>query len=223
MGAYNAYLRVVSNTPYNDTIVPVSMDVQQVQSFTSQAANDGWVLETSEDSNMGGLFSPSALSFILGDDARNRQYRSLLSFKTASLPDNAVITKAILKIKLKGSTGSVDVTAFRGFLVDMVLGCFGAYDHSGANAFLGAVDFQTPADKTVGPFNPAPSDSWYSLDLTNGSGFINKLTTRGGLSQLRLRFKLDDNNNRIADTMSFFSGNASLAERPTLIIQYYVP
>jgi hypothetical protein len=45
-----------------------------------------------------------------------------------------------------------------------------------------------------------------------------------GLTQMRLRFKLDDNNNAVANILSLFSGNATAAaSRPELIITYYVP
>jgi hypothetical protein len=59
--------------------------------------------------------------------------------------------------------------------------------------------------------------------LTAGKDYINKLTTLSGLTQIRLRFKLDDNNNTVANYISFYSGNATLANRPQLIIEYYVP
>ncbi len=50
--------------------------------------------------------------------------------------------------------------------------------------------------------------------------FINKI----GVTQFRLRFQLDDDNDSIADLLRFFSGdyfNAAL--RPTLIIEYTLP
>jgi hypothetical protein len=40
---------------------------------------------------------------------------------------------------------------------------------------------------------------------------------------MRLRFKLDDNNNTIANYLSLYSGNASATSRPLLIVEYYVP
>ncbi|MGC8855185.1 MAG: hypothetical protein ACP5QU_00115 [Anaerolineae bacterium] len=49
--------------------------------------------------------------------------------------------------------------------------------------------------------------------------FLNKT----GLTQFRLRFTKDDNDDRSADYLKFFSGNAALAYRPVLIIEYYVP
>jgi hypothetical protein len=52
---------------------------------------------------------------------------------------------------------------------------------------------------------------------------VNKSTARSGLTQIRLRFKLDDNNNRIANYLSVYSGNAPSSSRPQLVVTYYVP
>jgi hypothetical protein len=49
------------------------------------------------------------------------------------------------------------------------------------------------------------------------------LTTSSGLTQLRLRFKLDDNNNAIANMLNIVSGNSIATNKPTLIIEYYIP
>ncbi len=46
----------------------------------------------------------------------------------------------------------------------------------------------------------------------------------GGLTQLRLRFKLDDNNDGTANTIGFFSSNYAVTSyRPRLVINYYIP
>ncbi len=69
------------------------------------------------------------------------------------------------------------------------------------------------------------SGAVYKISLPNAAlPYINTLATNGGLTQLRLRFKLDDNNNAITNIISFFSANATaLAYRPTLTITYYLP
>ena len=92
---------------------------------------------------------------------------------------------------------------------------------------LQAADFQTlatPNGGTYGPFVIAPVNNIYSLNLTPGRLNINKLTAYSGLTQIRLRFKLDDNNNLIANYLSLFSSNATTAaNRPQLVITYSVP
>jgi hypothetical protein len=186
--------------------------------FYSTGANDGWILESTETSNAGGTLNATAATFRLGDDAAKKQYRGVLSFNTgASLPDNAVITSVTLKIKKSAVIGGGNpVTTFQGFMVDIKKGFFGAL------AGLQASDFQAVAGKTYGPFNPTPVSNLYSIDLTSAKGYINKLSTSSGLTQIRLRFKLDDNNNAVANYISFFSGD-SAANKPILIIKYYVP
>ena len=65
--------------------------------FNSIADNDGYILEFSENSEKGRYTDTNAI--VVGDESDNRQYRSILHFNTNSLPDNAVITSAILRIK----------------------------------------------------------------------------------------------------------------------------
>ena len=51
-------------------------------SYRSTGSSDGWVLESTEDSNLGGSKNSTASTFILGDDARDRQFRTILHFPT---------------------------------------------------------------------------------------------------------------------------------------------
>jgi CSLREA domain-containing protein len=216
----------VSNTSQNSLTRPQgphcdigSYERQQVTiSIKSTGAQDGWVLESAHASKAGGSLDSASTTFRLGDDAAKKQYRGILSFSTgASLLDNAIITSVTLKVKRQGVTGGGNpVTMFQGFMVDIKKGFFGT-------AVLQAGDFQAKAHKSYGPFTPALSGGWYSIDLTSGKAYINKFDTLSGLTQIRLRFKLDDNNNAIANYLSLFSGDAPAASRPQLIIQYYVP
>jgi hypothetical protein len=184
----------------------------------SGAAQDGWILESSEKSTKGGTLDGVTTTFYLGDNAQKKQYRSILSFNTKGLPDKAVITKVTLKVKKQGVLGGGDpVDIFQGIMVDVKKGFFGPA------VVLQASDFQVKANKSYGPFKPVLSNGWYSIDLTPAKAFINKLGANGGLTQLRLRFKLDDNNNAVANDLKLFSGNAPAASRPQLIVEYYIP
>ncbi len=187
--------------------------------FRSAGSTDGWILESAENSTAGGSMNVNAATLRLGDDTARKQYRSILSFSTKSLPDNAVITKVTLKVKKQGITGGGNpVTAFQGFKVDIKKGFFGPA------AALAVGDFQAQASKMYGPFMPALVSGWYSLNLTSGKTCINKLATNGGLTQVRLYFNLDDNNNAIGNYLSLYSGNVSTASNcPQLIIEYYTP
>jgi hypothetical protein len=178
---------------------------------------DGWVLESSENSNKGGTLNLKATTFNVGDDSARRQYRSILSFKTADLPAHAVITKVMLVVNVAKIVGGGNpVVMFKGFMVDVKKGTFGS-------PALALTDFQAVTTKTYGPFKPALVSFQYSIDLTAASAFINTLPAASGLTQLRLGFKLDDNGNSIANFLSIYSGDAPASRRPQLIIQFYVP
>ena len=183
----------------------------------SSAPQDGWILESTEKSNIGGNFNTGALTFNLGDDAAKKQYRSILSFNTGVLPDNANIISLTLKVKKANIVGGGNpVSIFGGFVVDMKNGILGT-------SVLQASDFQTLATATYGPFNLAPVANVYSINLTGGKANVNKLIASSGLTQIRLRFNLDDNNNAVANDLILFSGNATnQADRPQLVIVYSV-
>jgi hypothetical protein len=193
--------------------------VNKTLAFNSIGVQDGWVLESGENTNVGGTINSAATTFCLGDDAAKRQYRGILSFSTgASLPDNAVITGVTLKIRQQAIVGGGNpVTGFGGFIVDIKNGFFGTA------STLQTGDFQAAASKTCGPFNAALVGGWYSINLAGAGPFVNKLTTNYGLTQIRLRFKLDDNNNAVANILSLYSGNAPAGSQPQLVVTYYVP
>ena len=65
---------------------------------------------------------------------------------------------------------------------------------------------------------PVSGGSAYQATLPSSCfQFINK----AGITQFRLRFSLDDNDDLSADTISFFSGNYTVvSDRPELEVQY---
>lgn len=192
--------------------------IVETATLRSTGNQDGWIVESSENSNQGGIMDSLSSTFRLGDDAAKRQYRGVLSFATGpSLPDNAVITKVTLRLKQQGVVGGGNpITIFQGLMADIRKGSFGI-------AALQLTDWQVKANKTIGPFTPLLTGGWYDIDLTSAKAVINKLATGGGVTQIRLRFQLDDNNNAITNYLSLYSGNAGAATRPQLIIEYYVP
>ena len=183
--------------------------------FTSIAAQDGWVLESSETSNAGATMNNVANTFSLGDNAAKQQYRGILSFNTSAIPDTATITGVMLKVKKSAIVGGGNpVSIFQGFMADVKNGFFGA-------AALQVTDFQTIGTASYGPFIVAPVGNVYNINLTPARLKINKLPANSGLTQIRLRFKLDDNNNTVANFLNLFSGNATNpADRPHLVITY---
>jgi hypothetical protein len=179
---------------------------------------DGWVLESGENTNVGGTKNNSATTLLVGDDAKNRQYRSILSFSTGLLPDNATIYSVTIKVKKQKLTTANLFTQLGGLRVDVKKPSFGALK-------LDLNDFQALVGLSgkllAGKFGPTPdSGGWYSASIPSSAfQYINKV----GATQFRLRFNKDDNNNFKADTLSLYSGNALRANKPQLIIVYSVP
>ncbi|MDO9302048.1 MAG: hypothetical protein Q7T89_11720 [Anaerolineales bacterium] len=183
--------------------------------FVSNKTNDGWVIESNEYSGQGGGVNSISATFYLGDNAEDRQFLTILDFTTSSLPDNAVVTGAILKIKKLSVTGADPFTTHQNVLVDISNGPFGV-------SALEESDFQAPASMNwAGTILNAPVDNWFSADLEKTAlQYINKT----GSTQFRLKFQLDDNDDLGADTIKFYSGDTvTLDYRPVLQIEYYVP
>ena len=200
--------------------VTANFAINSTVTYYSSGSYDGWILETGEKTSKGGTLDSKSTTFRLGDDKAKKQYRGILSFSTgAKLPDTATITKVTLKVRKQGIVGGGNpVTTFKGFMADIKRG------YIGTSASLQAADFQTPASKTYGPFKTVISGVWYNIDLTSGRAYINKTSASSGLTQIRLRFYLDDNNNATANYLSLYSGNTStVANRPQLVIEYYLP
>ncbi len=184
--------------------------------FTASASYDGWILESAETSNIGGSLNKVATTLRLGDDAANKQYRAILSFDTSSLPAGAMITSVTLRFKYAGKTGSIPFGLHGSLLADM---CQGAFK---GNPDLQLGDFKIACSKNkVLTYTNIKVDNWYSKSL-NPLDF--QYVNPGGVTQFRLRFAKDDNNDFGADFLKIYSGNAvEAADRPQLAIEYYIP
>lgn len=202
------------NKDGNETGDIFLVNMWQSQTAQSVAVNDGWVLESGENTNKGGSLNNGAATFNLGDDAANRQYRAILHFDL-NLPADAVIVRAALRIKKQGLSGTNPFTTHGNILLDIRNGAFGN------NPALQTSDFQAGASKNAAAtLRNAPTDDWYAVSLPSANlGFLNL----NGTTQLRLRFSKDDNNDQGADFLRFYSGNAGAANRPQLIVTYYIP
>jgi hypothetical protein len=176
---------------------------------------DGWVLESGETTNIGGTANNTSTVVNIGDDMFRKQYRAILHFNTMpySIPPAAVIFKAVIRIKLQGVVGANPPTTFGRVLVDLRRPSFGSVS-------LLASDFQAlPNSYQVAQFYPI-GGGWFKATLSaTGRAYINK----AGSTQFRLYFKLDDDNDKNADYLMFYSGNASASLRPSLELDYYVP
>jgi len=204
---------IVDYSPWCGNAACTTFVPPYVTTVSSQGADDGWVLESTETSGMGGSLNSIATTLRVGDDAANKQYRSILSFDTSSLPDNAIITGVTLKIKKQGLTGSDPFTTHSGLIAAI------RNPYFGASIALANADFEASYSKQVG-FNSTPVSNWYS---TNYNAAIWPYINLTGTTQFRVRFTLDDNNDFAADYLRFYSGNASMIYRPVLVIEYFLP
>jgi hypothetical protein len=188
--------------------------------IASTAAQDGWVLESAANSGIGGSINATATTLRVGEDLVSRQYKSILSFNTASLPDNAVITTAIIDIAPYNSNTGISVLG--NLFADIKSGSFGT-------AALQTTDFNGAASVTqVGTFfivpnigiNPDPHAGWYRTGLTlAGLNNINKV----GLTQFRLYFAPYAITGKTDLIQMFSSGEVAAATRPVLVIRYTLP
>jgi hypothetical protein len=204
---YSVQLPTVPSSP--PTSVPVDV------TFLSSGRQGNSILELAPGSNAGEIKNSGPKSFLLGDDAANRQYVAILSFNTASLPDNAIIQSAVLRILQSGRSTNPDMFSIFGSLsTDIIMGSFGE------NSDLQMIDaIAATSSNTIGNFDAARKNGWYSASLkAAGLSKINKT----GLTQFRLHFTKATNRNNSADVVRFVSGDASEGQ-PQLIIVYMQP
>jgi hypothetical protein len=220
------HFRVVASNsagPTNGSDLTFTTNAALTVTFTSDAGQDGWILESSETSSLGGTLDAGSGTFNLGDDLGNKQYRAILSFNTALLPDNAVITAVTLRIK--GLVAGFLVGDNNPFTWGLGLKADVCKNYFGTTTALQLSDFNfynaTNCNLLVGTFGstPTPKANWYSANILN-TAFAQINTT--GWTQFRLRFAKNDNNDGLADYLKFYSGNSGL-NSPQLIIEYTVP
>lgn len=182
--------------------------------FKSKGPQDGWILESEEDSSEGGTLNRAATTFNIGDDSKDRQYRSVISFNTASLPDNAIITSAQVNIKRQGLVGTDPFLTHGKLLLEIRNGLF-------SNNFdLNLSDFAADPSSVTQDTFVGLTYSWYTAKLGYSNlVFVNKY----GVTQFRLRFNLDDNDDLSADFMKVFAGDAQDSFQPQLIVTYTLP
>lgn len=153
-----------------------------VASFSSVLAEDGYTKATASggSAEVGTLESTYGLAIGRGSDGKFN--RALLSFDTASLPDNAVITGATLTLTHRGASGDPWTSpAGNRLLLDIRSGCYGtgcglvASDHSAASTAEAVAEVPK---FTSGTQNSTPFDA-------AGLGAVN----RSGHTQIRLRFE----------------------------------
>ncbi len=194
---------------------PTSLEI----TFASIGAEDGYVLESTPTSNVGGSILSNGTggqATRVGDDTSARQYKSIFSFDTSTLPADAVIVGATLELRRSSLAGNATaVASFAPLRADISRGSFGT-------AALEITDFEAPATATnVATLSyPGANNAWAIGSLNAaGLGAINPT----GRTQFRVYFTVPDNGNATTDLLGFFPGEAEAANRPTLRVTYSLP
>lgn len=188
--------------------------------FTSIAAEDGNIIESTETSNVGGAVDSTTTGgggLKVGDTALDRQRKSILSFATGSIPDGATIDAAVLLLWRGEAAGTSPFTTHGPCRVDVKKGTFGS-------AALAASDFQASAT-SVGVANLTDPDDtgpygFFSTAVFNAGGrnAINKT----GRTQLRIYCSTDDDDDSVSDYTGFYAGDHGTdSNRPKLLVGYH--
>jgi hypothetical protein len=201
-----------------DTLHTVNITEQSATevTFVSIGREDGWVREWHEYADIGlsyNYYKSDSMAIRIGDHRWDRQYKSILSFDTSSLPDNVEIVSARLELTRGGTSGTNPFSSLGPATIDIKKGFFGYRSR------LESQDYQASADANqIAQFSEqGGSMTTYQADLTNGLPYINTL----GRTQLRLSFTKGDNDNWQEDLAGFYSGDTgNSALRPRLIISY---
>jgi hypothetical protein len=177
-------------------------------------AEDGYVIGVTTGQAMNATVATGG-GLRTGDDATNRQSKTVVSFDTSSLPDNAVILSATLKIKRGVIAGTNPFTILGTCYVDIK----GGTGFSGSPA-LELTDFEAPADAVqVATMSNAASNGAWSTGSLNASGL--SVINKTGKTQLRVYFSTATNGNSATDYLGWYSGeNSTAAYRPVLEITY---
>ncbi|MBI2513224.1 MAG: hypothetical protein HYV96_14700 [Opitutae bacterium] len=204
----------------NDHRVATADDLPGFSSltFTSIATADGWVLESSETSNAGGSLDATATgnsALKTGDNASKQQFKSILSFNTSALPDDATITGAAL-VLTRGSQSGNPTATLGSLQADIKTGSFGPLADLEIGDFEAGYTYANVASLAV-PANDGET-AIGALDV-NGLSAIKK----NGKTQFRLYFSTDDDNDGVGDNIGWYSGEAAVPEnRPQLTVNYKV-
>ncbi|MES1244753.1 MAG: S8 family serine peptidase [Acidobacteriota bacterium] len=185
--------------------------------FNSVAAQDGYVLESGETTNAGGSNNSNAgttSALRVGDDNKDKQYKTIVSFDTSSIPDGATIVSAVLRLRRGTLSGVNPFTTHGTCWADVQSGGF-----SGSTTLQNG-DFEAVATavQSASLTNAATDGAWSEGNL-NAAGLA--AVNKTGTTQLRLYFALDDNDDTGNDFLGYYSGdNGTAANRPQLVITY---
>ena len=179
-------------------------------SFESQKNNDGYVVESTSSSGVGGTWQAKTTSLLIGDDSSARQLIGVVSFDTVSTLAGKTILAVQLRLTQSGTVGSPSTLGHLHGRPPLPHG------RLGNSAALELVDFQWPADNAAVLTVPAGSPN-----LWVGSFAVEALSFTD-VNQFRLEFAQGDNGDATVDQLQLFSSDATTqANRPVLLVTYF--
>ncbi|MBP83274.1 MAG: hypothetical protein CMO61_05440 [Verrucomicrobiales bacterium] len=166
--------------------------------FPLSEGRSGYIKESGENTHVGDGDNTIAGGEIqVGDTAFRKQIKGIVSFNTSSLPSNARVTSAVLRLRRSGVSGSNPFDAIGGAYADINLS--GGFN---GNLALRAGDFDARADaaEVATMSKPTSNGAW-------SEGTLEALGRRGinvdGHTQFRVYHIPDDNNNGESDYISY--------------------
>ncbi|HEX6901407.1 MAG TPA: choice-of-anchor B family protein [Thermoanaerobaculia bacterium] len=195
---------------------PTAASTPTTVTLISVAAQDGWALESGETTNVGGSIDATASTtsaLRVGDDNKDKQYKAVISFDTSSIPDGATIVSATVRLLRGTVSGTNPFTTHGTCWADVQTGGFSG------SATLQTGDFQAAATVVqAASLTSAASNGSWSEGSLNASGLA--AISKTGTTQLRVYFNLDDNDDTGNDYIGYYSGEATSANRPQLVVTY---
>ncbi|MDX2177155.1 MAG: hypothetical protein SF028_11880 [Candidatus Sumerlaeia bacterium] len=190
----------------------------ELDPYFSEASRDGRVLSESEAIERGRFVDSANTAILIGDEATNQESRGILSFNTSSLnalyPDAEIVSAQIV---LTRQSVAGDPSLLGDLALDMQCAGDGGIFHT--TPALQPEDFEDygrVADASLAPIAvPAANGDTVTIDL-NGDALAG--INRMGSTQFRVYFPAGTNGNSTADNVRFYSGNASGALRPQLLL-----
>ena len=173
------------------------------------AAEDGYMRESTETSNVGGFVSASN-ALRVGDTNAKLQQIGVISFDTSTIPDGATITSATVSIARTGVTG--DPSVLGSLVVDIKNGYYGTLTTPEI------IDFEAASSATSVATLPYPTvNNTYVSSTLNSSGLAN--INKTGRTQFKIRFTTDDDNDTTNDYLSIGDGGTA-NYKPKLEVTY---
>lgn len=218
--ASTAYYYVVRATnaggaSANSNEAAVTTPAPVIITVDAAGAEDGWVLESAAGSNAGGSNNSVNTTFAVGDMTGNRAYRGIVSFDTSTLPDDATVTKATLRLTQYSINGADPWSVLGTQAMDIKSPNFGAV------AGMENGDWEAGAGGSNVGTVPKPAANGSSVD-TVLSADANGHVSVTASTQMKLRFSSNTNSDALNNYVNWYSGNFTTDpnKRPKLVVEY---